>query len=299
MFKHANKSHTNKYLTASLGLNVILLFVLFALVNCYIVFRNDARTISVPKNRVVVEKAAAKEVDQSFVFYSPDRSKKIYLEKEYDRGIQRFVRQTVVLEDIARGEKKILKESKLTPEQALETYTPDGCKVENGVQICCNSKTDFNQFEPRSWTSNDMVLVDEIADNYECAGAVVTPTLYSSRGEEYLSAAQKKQLDFTVPKVLHSSGFEGDSFQVASVCPVGTTSDVDLILKKNMFGGYSIARLSADGRVISQYLQTLENPNILDDLKDCELVGSSKWLKKYFAPKSISITSQMSVGNVK
>lgn len=295
MLKHANKSHTNKYLTASLGLNVILLFVLFALVNCYIVFRNDARTISAPKTRAVVA-PVAKEVDQSFVFYSPDRSKKVYLEKEYDRGIQRFVRQAVVLEDMATGEKKVLKEARMTPEQALETYTPDGCKVENGAQICCNSKTDFNQFEPRAWTSNDMVLVDEIADNYECAGAVATPTLYNNRGEEYLSTAQKKQLDFTVPKVLHSSGFEGDSFQVASVCLVGTSSDVDLILKKNMFGGYSIARLSADGRVVSQYLQTLENPNILEDIKDCELVGSSKWLKKYFAPKSISITSQMSAG---
>jgi len=121
-------------------------------------------------------------IDKLNVIKSSDKSMEVYLEKEFDSNVQRFIRQSVVIENLQTGSKTVLNEVKVTPEEALTRYTEDGCNADKSD--CCNSKINFNEFEPIKWSDNKTVEVNQYFDNYECAGQVTYVSIYDTAGKE-------------------------------------------------------------------------------------------------------------------
>lgn len=221
------------------------------------------------------QKISTLRIDKSNTIYSPDRSVTVYLEKEYNTEIQRFTRQSVVLENLKTGTKKILNEIIVTKKDALERYTKDGCNEDKTV--CCNSEIDFNEFKPIVWFTDDLVEVDQYFDNYECAGAVTETLAYDSKGETFFSPDLVKKFDYT------TDGHTNDGWTIANICQDETK--IAFILDKNMFGGYSYLEYSkSDNTLGNQMIE--KNPQtegFFDFIYSCydDVLNINK-VKKYF-----------------
>lgn len=217
-------------------------------------------------------------IDRSDVIYSPDRSMKVYLEKEFNPGIQRFVRQSVILENVLTKNKQVLNEIITTPADALVTYTEDGCNVDK--TICCNSVIDFNEFKPVVWLTNDMIEIDQNFDNYECAGQITDKTIYNSQGEKYFTDKLVKKFDYKVNEIV------SEGWSIAKTC--FDNDRIVFILKKNMFGGYSYLEYSKiDNKFVNQYIEKKSNNDgISDFFSNCEDVLDINKVKDFFIIKN-------------
>lgn len=221
------------------------------------------------------QKISVLNIDKSDTIYSPDRSMIVYLEKEYDTEIQRFTRQSVVLENLKTGTTKILNGIAVTKKDALERYTKDGCNEDKTV--CCNSKIDFNEFKPIVWFTNDLVEVDQYFDNYECAGAVTEKLVYNSKGELFFSPELVKKFDYKTDE--HTN----NGWVIANICQNETK--IAFILEKNIFGGYSYLEYSkSDNKLGNQMIEkTPQSEEFGDFIFSCydDVLNIDK-VKKYF-----------------
>jgi hypothetical protein len=213
-------------------------------------------------------------IDRSDTIYSPDRSLKVYLEKEYNPEVQRFVRQSVILENLKSGNKKVLNEIIFTASDAVQEYAKDGC--DKNKEDCCKSMIDFDEFEPIVWLTNDMIEVNQYFANYECAGTVTSKTIYNNKGEDYFTAELIKKFDY---KTAENTD---DGWSIAKAC--SNDDKIAFILAKNMFGGYSYLEYSKkDDKFTSQLIEKNSKDEDFSDFKsECENILNLNMVKEFF-----------------
>lgn len=211
---------------------------------------------------------------------SPNGAYEVYLEKEFDNDIKRYIRQGVVLLNKNSGEKKILNEERLTSEEALSRYSEDGCN-EDGV--CCNSLIDFNEFKPIQWLNNEMVVVEKYWDNYECAGTLVKKFVYNTEGEEYFDDNLIKQVDFT------TNDYDNEGWTIKNICNKPNNILSMIIQKTDIWGGYSYVEYNITTKTFSNQLIEKEKPYNIpgfhEFLDNCSKILDEKEIKKYFNEK--------------
>lgn len=142
----------------------------------------------------IYNKMLSNEIKQLFIVFSPDKTKKIFLEKEYDPNIKRYIRQSIALENNQTGGKIIVNEIKLTAKEAIVRYSEDGWSVDGSGD--CVSLIDFNEFEPIKWLDNDKIEVNQYFDNYECAGKITNTIIYNAEGKKL---SEKNNLSESIP----------------------------------------------------------------------------------------------------
>ncbi len=225
-------------------------------------------------------------IDQNFILYSPDRTKKVYLEKEYNKESERFLRQSLVLEDVKTDKKLILSEIKLSAAEAAKRYTEDGCSEENGTKVCCNSVIDFNEFKPEGWLSDDLVLTDQYFDKYECGGTVTQRTVYDKDGKKFFSDDLVRQYDYAFKA--GDSSFQQPGWSLGNACKLAD-GKIAFILQKTIFGGYSYLQYDPQagqfsGQLVEkdQYLKAKTDKALSDLVNDCTEVTDPAKIKKYF-----------------
>lgn len=211
---------------------------------------------------------------------SSDSNYEAYLEKEFNDEINRYVRQSVVMLNKVTGEQKILNEISLTSDEALRRYSEDGCN-EDGV--CCNSVIDFNEFKPISWITDDMILVEQYYDNYECAGIVPEKHVYNTSGHSYFNEDQVTQIDYK------TAWGKNDGWYIANICDRGNNT-LSLILQKTLtHGGYSYIEFDPQTKVFSNQMVEKEmlfgEKGMYDFLKDCDNITNEEKIRKYFIEK--------------
>ena len=216
---------------------------------------------------------------QSHIIFSPNKNKKVYLEKEYDKSIRRFVRQTAILEDLRTRQKKILKEQSLSSRDAIASYSDAKGNCYEPSTLC--SEINHDIFIPKSWINDNAFMLDTAIGNFEEDGAhVIISYLYNAKGEELLNDKLKKQLDYKTSE--HK--FEG--FTVSNAYLATSGQGMALVLEKNIFGGYSIVYLSKNNQIISQYLANDNTAGFLNrELRDCKNILSESWVNKYFTKR--------------
>lgn len=256
----------------------IVISVIIAIFGNYLYTSITSNTQQEPEKITIQNTDVNPNIDRSDTIYSPDRSMKVYLEKEFNPEIQRFTRQSVILENLKTGNKKVLNEIAVVPEDAIVRYTKDGCNEDKSVTVCCNSVIDFNEFEPMAWLTNDMIEINQYFDNYECAGKVTSKTIYDSKGANYFTADLVKKFDY---KTAENTD---EGWLIANIC--SNNDKVAFILEKNMFGGYSYLEYSKKDNKFTNQLIEIEKKSNTDDFwefnDNCENVLDLSKVQKFF-----------------
>jgi hypothetical protein len=248
----------------------------------------------VMKNVLLEEKRTAESNEKMTLYHlgnmlSPDKSKKLYLEKEFDEGIKRFVRQAIKVENFVDKSKKSFTEKKLSSTEALSRYTGNGCRMEDGFYICCNSRNDFNEFVPGGWIGNGMIWFVRQLDNYQCKNVIKKGRVYRLDGTEFLTGKRAEYLNYSF------GDYPDSKWHLEDIC----SSDDNIfyfILAKDFENGYSIVKFNLQGEIFSD--QLVERGNLSDDekIKLAKIMGScsniidpSRW-NGYFEQKSAKST---------
>lgn len=256
----------------------IVISVIIAIFGNYLYTLSTSNTQQEPERIITQSSDVNLNLDRSDTIYSPDRSMKVYLEKEFNPEIQRFTRQSVILENLKTRNKKVLNEIIVASDDAIVRYTKDGCNEDKSVTVCCNSVIDFNEFEPMAWLTNDMIEINQYFDNYECAGKVTSKTIYDSRGENYFTAELVKKFDYKTAENTN------EGWSIANIC--SNDDKIAFILEKNMFGGYSYLEYSKKDNKFTNQLIEIEKKSNTDDFwefnNNCENVLDLSKVQKFF-----------------
>ena len=231
-------------------------------------------------NQTSIQKESDNATTKIDLISSPNNNFEVYLEKEYDDGIDRYIRQGIVLINKNSGEQKILNEIELTSDEALLRYSEDGCN-EDG--ICCNSLIDFNEFKPIQWLNDEMVLIEQYWDNYECAGTLSRKFVYNTDGEEYFNDNLIQQVDFT------TDDYTKEGWTIKNVCNKSDSVLSMIIQKTTIWGGYSYVDYNIATKAFSNQLIEKEKPYDIpgfhEFLDNCSKIVDEKEINKYFEKK--------------
>ncbi len=229
-------------------------------------------------NYVAASELGATFHEKLFSIISPDQKYQVFLRKIYDAEISRYTKQSIVLMDIASKKETVLSSMEVSKEEALTRYGIDGC---NNSGECCVSKTGFNEFRPLRWITNDLILIEEYQDNYECSGAIGSKKLFNIDGSEFFTEAMIKPNDYS------TKNDDSLGWYVGNVCVIDNDRFA-LITQKSIFGGYSYAEVDVKNKRLSNQkieksdFEPEEGESYYDISEDCSIVSDSEQMSRRF-----------------
>jgi len=253
--------------------------------------QSEEAPAEVNKNVLLEEKRNAESTEKMTLYHlgnllSPDKSKKLYLEKEFDEGIKRYVRQAIKVENFVDKSKKLFVEKKYSSTEALTRYTDSGCKMSDGYFICCNSETDFNEFVPEGWIGNDIVWFVRQLDNYQCKNVIKKGFVYRLDGGDFFTGKRKEYLSYSY------GNYPDSRWYLENVCAANNNTYY-FILDKNFQEGYSIVRFNLQGEIFSNQmvekkdLSGEDRNKLINLMNNCSNVTDPNQWKIFFEPKTV------------
>lgn len=230
------------------------------------------------------ERMSEDKILKSYEIYSPNRDALVYLEKAFNNEAERYVRQSVILENLETKNRIILDEQIICDkEEAISFFTDTPNELD---ETCCTVSVDYDYFKPVEWFYDDMVVVKSFGPCYECAGEVYWNDVYNKDGEKYFSEEMIQQADY----ILEERFQNVNGWEVENICRK-SNGILSLILRKNMFGGFSYVEFDPVNKTFSN--QMIKREMSADDntsdvyhfINDCGKITNMIEVEKYFIKK--------------